>query len=59
MTPLEVVDRQTEIIRDLCDIVDEQFRMICLLCPPDSPEALALLDRMETTAKKAKSFIER
>lgn len=56
MTLLEVVDRQTEIIKELCDIVDEQFRMLCLLCPPDAPEALALLERMERTAKEARAL---
>jgi len=53
LTLLDVVDRQTEIIKELSDIVDKQFCMLCLLCPPDAPEAAALLDRIEHVAKEA------
>lgn len=56
MTLLDVVDRQTEIIKELSDIVDDQFRLLCLLCPPDAPEALAILERMERTAKEVRAL---
>lgn len=53
MTLLDVVDRQAEIIKELSDIVDKQFCMLCLLCPPDAPETAALLGRIEHVAKEA------
>jgi len=56
LTPLDVVDRQTEIIKELCDIVNEQFCLLCLLSPPDAPEVLALLEKMERTTKEARAL---
>lgn len=41
MTLIELVDKQSEIISELSEIVNELFRLLCMACPDETHGSIA------------------